>query len=94
MAEKPLPEPVEKDIVEAVPKKGVIGKVFKKEAQIVMQKLSELSLDDISTMEAQLAEKGYDLHGKNFSNERFIPDVCSFILKLYINLAYKYYMCK
>ncbi len=61
VAEKPLPEPVEKDIVEAVPKKGVIGKVFKKEAQIVIQKLSQLSLEDISTMESQLAEKGYDI---------------------------------
>ena len=41
-----------------MPKKGIVGKTFKKDAQIVNNYLSNMSENDIAEMEAQFAEKG------------------------------------
>ena len=49
---------VEKDIVEIIPKKGIVGKTFKKDAQIVNSYLSNMNEKDIAEMEAQFADKG------------------------------------
>ena len=41
-----------------MPKKGIVGKTFKKDAQIVNSYLSNMNENDIGEMEAQFAEKG------------------------------------
>jgi len=54
-AEKKLPAPVTKDIMEIVPNKGAIGKAFKKEAKSVTDMLAKLSLEEVSKVESDLA---------------------------------------
>merc|ERR1711970_263153 len=65
-AEKRLPEPVTRDIVEIVPNKGAIGKAFKKEAKGITDMLSKLSLEEATKMESDLAvgETSFELDGK------------------------------
>merc|ERR1719244_638546 len=65
-AEKKLPEPVTRDIVEIVPNKGAIGKAFKKEAKGVTDMLSKLSLEEATKVESDLAvgETSFELDGK------------------------------
>merc|ERR1719339_189970 len=53
-AEKRLPEPVTRDIMEIMPNKGAIGKAFKKEAKSVTDMLAKLSLEQINKVEADL----------------------------------------
>ena len=68
-AEKKLPEPVTKDVMEIVPNKvvevqeinsninvkGAIGKAFKKEAKNITEMLAKLSLEEVGKIEADLA---------------------------------------
>merc|ERR1719483_669758 len=65
-AEKRLPEPVTKDIMEIVPNKGAIGKAFKKEAKSVTDMLAKLSLEQVTKVEADLAggDTNLDVDGK------------------------------
>ncbi|XP_023327559.1 glycine--tRNA ligase isoform X2 [Eurytemora carolleeae] len=53
-AEKKLPAPIKQSVTEIVPNKGPIGKAFKKEAKTITELLSNLSLEDIEKMEAEL----------------------------------------
>ena len=64
-AEKKLSAPKTVDITEMVPNKAIMGKAFKKEAKVVMEKLAALSLDEISKNEAELNEKGEFLLTEN-----------------------------
>ncbi len=48
------PAHVEKDIVEVVPKKPVLGKAFKKDSGRVQQRLSQMDEQEIADMEAKL----------------------------------------
>lgn len=57
-AEKQLPEPQVKDVVEPVLNKGIIGKEFKKDAKIICDKLAALDLNDINTLEENLSSNG------------------------------------
>lgn len=57
-AEKKLTEPKIVDVMETVPSKGVIGKAFKKEAKIVMDKLAVLSREEVEDLERQLENEG------------------------------------
>merc|ERR1719225_657085 len=68
-AEKKLPEPVTRDIVEIVPNKGALGKAFKKEAKEVTEMLAKLSLDQIGKLETDLAggEASLECNGKNIT---------------------------
>eukprot|EP00092_Neocalanus_flemingeri_P005508 GFUD01005938.1.p1 GENE.GFUD01005938.1~~GFUD01005938.1.p1 ORF type:complete len:810 (-),score=238.81 GFUD01005938.1:232-2661(-) len=65
-AEKRLPAPVTRDIMEIVPNKGAIGKAFKKEAKSVTDMLAKLSLEQIEKVEADLAggEASLEMDGK------------------------------
>eukprot|EP00092_Neocalanus_flemingeri_P108750 GFUD01139671.1.p1 GENE.GFUD01139671.1~~GFUD01139671.1.p1 ORF type:complete len:679 (-),score=192.95 GFUD01139671.1:183-2219(-) len=65
-AEKRLPAPVTRDIMEIVPNKGAIGKAFKKEAKSVTDMLAKLSLEQIEKVEADLAggEASVEMDGK------------------------------
>lgn len=56
VAEKKLAEPKVEDVVAAVPNKGAIGKGFKKDAKIIMEQLAALSVEEIESLEKQLAE--------------------------------------
>merc|ERR1712179_619679 len=71
-AEKKLPEPVTRDIVEIVPNKGAIGKAFKKEAKGVTDMLSKLSLEEVTMVESDLAvgETSFELDGKKVTLSR------------------------
>jgi len=53
---------VEREMVEVDTKKGmpVIGKQFKQERQQVLNGLANLSRDEVTQMESQLKESGYD----------------------------------
>ena len=57
-AVKKLAEPKTVEITEMQPNKSVLGKAFKKDAKNVTDLLANLSLDDITTYEAELASKG------------------------------------
>lgn len=54
-AEKKLDEPVEKEITEVAPNKGLLGKQFKKEAGDVMKALQQMDASDMASMEAALS---------------------------------------
>lgn len=53
-AEKKLPAPVTQDVTEILPNKGPLGKAFKKEAKVITDRLTALSLEEINKMEAEL----------------------------------------
>lgn len=59
VAEKKLSEPKTIQVTEAVPNKAVLGKVFKKDAKIVTDKLAALSLNDLESLEKSLNETGF-----------------------------------
>ena len=54
-AEKKLAEPIEKQITEATPNKGLLGKEFKKEAGDVIKALQGMEESDLTKMEEELA---------------------------------------
>uniref|UniRef100_A0A1A9WSS9 Glycine--tRNA ligase n=1 Tax=Glossina brevipalpis TaxID=37001 RepID=A0A1A9WSS9_9MUSC len=56
VAEKRLPAPKVVSISEIVPNKQVLGKLFRKDAKAITDALSELSLDEIKSVENQLNE--------------------------------------
>lgn len=66
-AEKKLAEPVVQDVVELVPNKGPIGKVFKKEAKMVTDSLAGLDAEEIGRIESALAKDGgtYELRAQD-----------------------------
>lgn len=45
--------------MQAVPEKGVMGKAFRAKNKLVMQKLSEMSNDQVEELEASLKSNGY-----------------------------------
>ena len=49
---------VEKDLVEVVPKKGPIGKTFKKDAALVMKLLALVEDDDVTALENAINNGG------------------------------------
>lgn len=62
VAEKKLSQPVTKEVVEIVPNKGVIGKAFKKEGKIIMDKMASLEAAQVEKVETQLkTDSKYDL---------------------------------
>jgi len=65
-AEKKLPEPVTREVMEVVPNKGAIGKAFKKEAKGVTDMLAKLSLEEAGKIESDLAggDVSLDVDGK------------------------------
>ena len=44
--------------MDIIPKKGVVGKIFKKNAEKVYEHLSQMDESDIARMEALFAETG------------------------------------
>ncbi|XP_065218735.1 glycine--tRNA ligase isoform X2 [Planococcus citri] len=61
-AEKRLPAPETIDATQALPKKDVIGKTFKKDAKIICDKLNDLSLNEVFDLQNELNEnKKFDL---------------------------------
>ena len=52
---------VEKDMVEVLPKKGPIGKTFKKDAAVVMKLLSQLEGDDVTQLENAINNGRYGI---------------------------------
>lgn len=58
MAEKALPEPVTKDIVELQPAKGPIGKAFKKDAKVLTDHLAAMDEEQVLRVEKELAASG------------------------------------
>ncbi|XP_062518357.1 glycine--tRNA ligase-like [Corticium candelabrum] len=72
VAKKDLKEPKVVEVVEAVPEKGAVGKTFKKDAKVIMEKLSGLTPDEVRQLEDSMKENGrYDLSvdGKSFQLE-------------------------
>lgn len=61
-AEKHLPEPQTREIVEPVLNKGIIGKEFKKDAKTICDALAALDLNSVSAVEESLNTNGkYEL---------------------------------
>ena len=58
VAEKMLPEPIEKEFVEVMPKKNVMGKSFRQDAKVITAKLTEMSAEDAAAFEKTLADSG------------------------------------
>lgn len=69
-AEKHLPEPVTKDVVEPVIAKGIIGKEFRKDAKIICDKLAALDLNEISALEESLNTSGN--YGLKVDDKEFV----------------------
>ncbi|KAL3832079.1 hypothetical protein ACJMK2_023757 [Sinanodonta woodiana] len=70
VAEKTLPEPKVMDVVECLAQKGLIGKVFKKDAKVVSDYLSNLTPEEVDKLEKTLQEKGefeITLNGTSFT---------------------------
>ncbi|KAK2143215.1 hypothetical protein LSH36_864g00036 [Paralvinella palmiformis] len=58
VAEKKLAQPISFcDIVDLVPKKGIIGKEFRKEAKQVIEALTNLNSDDVTAVETAIIEE-------------------------------------
>ncbi|XP_060516958.1 glycine--tRNA ligase [Cylas formicarius] len=57
-AEKKLSEPIVKDVVEAVPNRAVMGKIFKRDMKIITEALQMLNINEIETLENDLQSKG------------------------------------
>merc|ERR1712038_2007423 len=75
VAEKMLPEPIEKEFVEVMPKKNVMGKSFRQDAKVITAKLTEMSAEDAAAFEKTLADSGeyiLNIDGKEF---KITPDV-------------------
>ena len=53
---------VEKEIMELVPVKGLIGKQFKQDAKIIMGALAKLEAADIAVIDTALSENGYVIY--------------------------------
>ena len=51
---------IEKDIVDLVPKKGIIGKEFRKEAKQVIEALTNLNSDDVTAVETAISDKKWE----------------------------------
>ncbi|XP_067124992.1 glycine--tRNA ligase [Centruroides vittatus] len=58
VAEKKLPEPISVEVVECQPQKNVIGKIFKREAKDVIEKLTSLNEEAIAKLNKELEGKG------------------------------------
>ncbi|XP_023223194.1 glycine--tRNA ligase-like [Centruroides sculpturatus] len=58
VAEKKLPEPKTVEVVECQPQKNVIGKIFKREAKDVIEKLTSLDEEAIAKLNKELEGKG------------------------------------
>ncbi|XP_067005016.2 glycine--tRNA ligase [Anabrus simplex] len=58
VAEKKLAEPKTIDVTESVPNKGAIGKAFKKDAKVVLERLAALDAVGVGALEEDLASKG------------------------------------
>lgn len=57
-AEKKLAEPRVEDVVEALPNKAAVGKAFKKDAKVILDKLGSLSVSEIESLEKELQNNG------------------------------------
>lgn len=58
VAEKRLPTPKTISLTEIVPNKGSIGKEFKKDAKLILEKLASLSIDEVPEVQNELNENG------------------------------------
>lgn len=58
VAEKRLPEPVDREVLEIVPNKGALGKHFRQNSKLVLEHLTNLSKEDSLVVEAALKENG------------------------------------
>nr|XP_023015051.1 glycine--tRNA ligase [Leptinotarsa decemlineata] len=58
-AEKKLAEPKIIDVVEASPNKGIIGKIFKKDAKGITDALTNLQIEELAILEEKLETEGY-----------------------------------
>ena len=59
VAEKKLPEPRNVDVVEMFPNKTVIGRTFKKDSKIVVDKLLSLGVERVEDIEKVLESGRY-----------------------------------
>jgi glycyl-tRNA synthetase len=71
VAEKTLPEPVTREVVEVVPNKAVFGKTFKANAKALQNYLENADACDIKEMEKDLSEKGFHEVRLSSSDEVF-----------------------
>ncbi|XP_026462980.1 glycine--tRNA ligase-like [Ctenocephalides felis] len=76
-AEKTLPQPKSIEVVEAVPNKSVLGKTFKKDAKAITDLLANLSLDELRTMEKNLANGGHTVALPSSSEITLTKDMVS-----------------
>lgn len=58
VAEKKLAEPKIENVIAAVPNKVAIGKGFKKDAKLIMERLAALNMDEIENLEKHLEKSG------------------------------------
>ena len=49
---------VEKEIVEAAPNKGLLGREFKKDAKAIAESLSKMDKDSLNSLEAAMKDNG------------------------------------
>ena len=69
-AEKKLDAPVTKSVTEFLPNKGVLGKVFKKDAKIITDHLAGLDAKAVDDLEAKLnggENQTLNIDGKDFT---------------------------
>lgn len=70
VAEKQLPAPKTIDVTECLPQKSALGKVFKQEAKLITEYLTNVATNEINSLEQNLKEKGsaeITIGGKSFS---------------------------
>lgn len=87
VAEKRLPEPVEKDVVEAVPNKGVLGKQFRQDSKLVLEKLEALDTEELLALDKNLKADGkYTLNagGKTFEVTPNMIEVKKYVKKFHV----------
>lgn len=87
VAEKQLIEPVEREIIELVANKGILGKVFKQNSKIVLETLSSMSNKELLTIHTKLHDTGeyvLEINEKRFEITSSMIEIKKYQKKFYV----------
>lgn len=86
VAEKKLLEPKNMNVVEAIPNMAILGKTYKTQAKIIKTALSNLSVEQVSTLEKDLEAGVYNLKidSDNFALKPDMVNVKKYEKKVYV----------
>lgn len=87
VAEKNLKEPITVDTTECVPQKAPIGKTYKTDAKVILDKLTSLTLNEQETLEKSLSDNGnYELtiDGKIFNISKDMVSIRRYPKKVHV----------